>query len=197
MSSDRLRPFFDLVTSRYLFVLVALTTLALTSGCASTTTVERKPPSLLGDVVREQIEAAEPEWVSAQVESGAQAEPAAALADVEPAEVTVYFGTWCGDSRRELARFWKALDETGGLVPFTVRYIAVDRYDERPPELEDEVGLRWVPTFIVERSGEELGRIVESAPEGIEIDMLALLTGDASGTVSAREDMGGDGEIHP
>jgi hypothetical protein len=152
---------------------------------------EKAPPSLLGPVSREQLEAAEPSWVAAEVEAAPDAEAAQALAAVPPgAEVTVYLGTWCSDSRRELARFWRALDEGGGEPPFAIEYIAVDRGDKRPPELLRDLDLRYVPTFIVRRGGEEVGRMVEESPGGIERDLLALLTGEASGVVSAREDLG-------
>ena len=155
---------------------------------------EKVPPSLLGPVSREQLEAAEPSWIAAMIEAAPDAEAALALAEVPPgAEVTVYLGTWCSDSKRELARFWRALDETGGAVPFTIEYIAVDRADQRPPELERDLGLRYVPTFIVRRGGEEVGRMVEESPGGIERDLLALLTGEASGVISARDDVGAGG----
>ncbi len=152
---------------------------------------EKVPPSLLGPVTREEIEAAEPTWVEALIEAIPDPEAAAALAEVgSGAELVVYFGTWCSDSKRELARFWRALDETGGLVPFEIEYIAVDRRDERPPELERDLDLRYVPTFIVRRGGEEVGRMVEESPGGIEHDLLALLSGTAAGTISARDDLG-------
>lgn len=153
---------------------------------------EKVPPSLLGPVTREEIEAAEPSWVAALIEAAPDFEAALALAEVPPgAELVVYFGTWCSDSRRELARFWRALDESGGLVPFEIEYIAVDRREARPPELERDLDLRYVPTFIVRRGGEEVGRMVEESPGGIEHDLLALLSGAATGTISARDDLGG------
>jgi hypothetical protein len=104
--------------------------------------------------------------------------------------VTVFLGTWCSDSRREVARLWRALDQVGGLVPFEVEYVAVDRAKSAPADLVAGQDLRYVPTFVVEREGEEVGRVVESAPGGIESDLLALLTGEASGTVSGRDDLG-------
>ena len=78
-------------------------------------------------------------------------------------------------------------------MPFTVDYVAVDRAEKRPPELEREVGLRYVPTFIVRRGGGEVGRIVEVSPHGVEHDLLALLAGEAHGIVSGRDDLGGGG----
>ncbi len=175
--------------SRALMILGVVSLFLVLSACASTPAPE--PPSLLGEVSREQIEAAEPGWVATQVESDLDADVAMALVDVEPgASVTVYLGTWCSDSRRELARFWRALDETAGLVSFGVRYVAVDRRDRRPPEMERDLGLRYVPTFVVERDGEEVGRMVEVSPNGIEKDVLALLSGEVEGVVTAREDGG-------
>ena len=116
-----------------------------------------------------------------------------ALSTVPPgAELTVYLGTWCEDSQREIARFWRALDETGGMVPFTIEYVAVDRDKLEPANLLCDADLEYVPTFVVTRDGREVGRVVEESPEGIEIHLLALLTGEAEGVVSARDDLGGE-----
>ncbi|MEM1181506.1 MAG: thioredoxin family protein, partial [Acidobacteriota bacterium] len=152
-------------------------------------TEEKKPPSLLGEVTRSQIESAEPGWVAAQVEAEVDAGAALELSAVEGGDVsvTVYLGTWCDDSRDELARFWRALDDAG-YFDVDVKYLAVDRSDKRPPELADDLQIFWVPTFIVERGGEEVGRVVESSRGAIERDLLDLLRGDASGVLTGRED---------
>jgi hypothetical protein len=154
--------------------------------------VAGEPPVLVGKVTREQIEQAVPDWVSIAVSSEIDEQAATALATVPPgAEVTVFLGTWCSDSRREVPRFWRALDQVGGMVPFDVTYVAVDRDKKAEPEsLVAGRNLRFVPTFIVSRDGHEVGRVVEEAPDGIETDLLALLTGEATGVVSARDDLG-------
>ena len=185
--------------SRVLALLpLALLALACRSASAPSaapavaTAEPREAPSILGPTTREAIEAAEPEWVASEVASEVDPEAARALAAVAPgAEVTVYLGTWCSDSRRELARLWRAIDEAGGEVPFDLVYLAVDRGDRRPPELARDVGLRFVPTFIVRRDGRELGRMVEVSPHGIERDLGALHSGAVTGVVSARTDLGG------
>lgn len=149
---------------------------------------------LTGNVTREQIEAAVPDWVEAQVEAKPDAQAAQGLAAVEPgAEVTVFLGTWCSDSRREVPRLWQALDLSGGAAPFQVRYIAVDREKKDPAGKTAESDIRYVPTFIVHRGGREVGRIVESAPNGVETDLLAFLTGKAQGVLSGRDDLGAGG----
>lgn len=144
---------------------------------------------LVGTVTREQVEAAVPEWVQAEVEAQPDAGMVQALASLEPgAEVTVYLGTWCGDSQREVSRFWKALDQTGGIVPFQVRYVGVDRAKKEPAGVQED-GVLYLPTFIVRRGGHEVGRIVETSPHSVEQDLLALLTGKAQGVLATREDL--------
>lgn len=162
------------------------------SAAAAAESEEPEPqePVLTGEVTREQVEESVPDWVEAEVAATPDAGAARALAAVPPgAQVTVYLGTWCSDSKRELARFWRALDETGGAVPFTLRYVAVARDKKEPVALVEGSGLQYVPTLVVERDGREVGRIVESAPQGIERDLLSLLDGTAQGLVSARTDL--------
>jgi thiol-disulfide isomerase/thioredoxin len=146
-------------------------------------------PVLVGPTTRDKVEAA-PEWVQSEVDARPEAEAARALAAVEPgAEVTVFLGTWCGDSRREVPRLWKALDAGGGDAPFQIRYIAVDRAKKEPAVLVKANDVRYLPTLIVRRGGREVGRIVETSPHGVEQDLLALLTGKASGVLSTRQDL--------
>lgn len=176
-----------------LCLVLALVCPALAQDPVEPDASEDDGPVLVGALERERIEAAVPEWVRVQVESEIDAAAAQALAAVPPgAELTVYLGTWCEDSRREIPRLWRALDETGGLVPFEIRYVGVDREKEEPAELLRGAGLEYVPTLVVHRDGREVGRVVEESPEGIEIHLLALLTGEAEGVVSARDDLGGE-----
>ena len=156
-----------------------------------------RPQVLLGPVTRQQVEAAAPAWVQAGVEAKPDLGAAHALAAVEPgAEVTVLLGTWCGDSRREVSRLWRALDEigataeggAGGGLPFSLAYIGIDEAKRQPAATVAATGLQFVPTLIVRRNGREVGRIVETSPHGVEVDLLALLNGKVSGLVSANPD---------
>jgi len=168
-------------------------TLALLSAAPPAAAAGTDDQVLVGQVTREQIENTVPAWVANTVGSDIDPAAAAALATVEPgAEVVIVLGTWCSDSAREVPRFWRALDQVGGMVPFDVVYEAVDREKNRPKDLVDSLDLRYVPTFIVRREGHEVGRVVEEAPHGIETDLLALLTGDASGVLSGRPDLASD-----
>lgn len=153
---------------------------------------------VLGPTTREQIESAVPEWVQAEVEAQPDVQVARSLASVEPgAEVTVFLGTWCGDSRREVPRFWKALAEAGFDVPFGIHYVGVDRDKKEPANELAANDIRYLPTFIVRRDGRETGRIVETSPHGVEHDLLDLLTGKARGLLATREDLTSEGSAKP
>jgi len=149
----------------------------------------QETPVLVGPTTRDKVEAA-PEWTLAEVEARPEADASRELAEVQPgAEVVVFLGTWCDDSRRELPRLWKAMDSGSGAVNFQIRYIGVDHAKKEPADLVKENGVLYLPTFIVRRDGHEAGRIVETSPNGIERDLLALLTGKATGVLSTRTDL--------
>ncbi|HEX6201745.1 MAG TPA: hypothetical protein VF100_02005 [Thermoanaerobaculia bacterium] len=159
---------------------------------------EERPP-LVGPVSRAEVEAHQPDWVAAEVEAAPDAAAAQALTRVEPgAEVTVFLGTWCSDSKRELARLWRGLDDAGVFseddLPFAIEYVAVDREKTDPAGRAAAAGVEYVPTFVVSRDGEEAGRMVEESAAGIEHDLLALLSGEATGVLSARPDLAAGAE---
>ncbi|MGB3563707.1 MAG: thioredoxin family protein [Thermoanaerobaculia bacterium] len=151
---------------------------------------EDEEPVLLGPLARGEIEAAVPDWVEAEMEAQADLDAAVLLESAfDGAEVVVFMGTWCSDSRRELARLWRALDDIGADHPGQMSYIGVDRDKQEPSALVDGHDLLYVPTFIVRRDGHEVGRIVEESPSGIEVDLLALLSGEKKGLVTAKEEL--------
>jgi hypothetical protein len=137
------------------------------------------PPNILtGDLHRARL-ASLPGWAVLEDDGrdapAFDAQAARALATVAPgADVVVVLGTWCGDSRRELPRLWRALD-LAGAVPFALRYIGVDRDKTAPGFDRAALRIERVPTFVVSRGGREVGRIVERAPDGLERELLALL----------------------
>ncbi|MEO1269351.1 MAG: thioredoxin family protein [Myxococcota bacterium] len=123
-------------------------------------------------------------WQAAMAEIAVAEEPAPVREKLIEVELVVVLGTWCPDSVREVTRFW---GWAGGLVhdELRVSYIAVDR-NKRAPELQSRgLTVQAVPTFVVYRDGREQGRVVERAVEGIGSDLLRLIDGQASGTISA------------
>lgn len=144
---------------------------------------------LTGPVTRTEIETSLPAWRDEIAAASVDVEAARALRDVPPgAEVHVFLGTWCGDSRRVISRLFVALEEVPE-PPFALELIAVDRSKRDPDGRADGRDIRFVPTLIVMRDGVEVGRIVESAPHGVETDLGALLRGEASGVITSRTDL--------
>jgi tetratricopeptide (TPR) repeat protein len=99
----------------------------------------------------------------------------------EDAELTVFFGTWCPDSRREVPRMIKLLDAIDfGRDKLTL--VAVDRTDEAnkqsPGGEEKGREIYRVPTMIVSRGGAEVARLVEHPVLSTERDLLAILSGE-------------------
>lgn len=89
--------------------------------------------------------------------------------------ITIFMGTWCGDSKRETPRFYKILDAAGKTQD--IELITVDRSKTTPQGLEAGKDIKRVPTLIFSKNGEELGRIVEYPIESLEEDMLKILQG--------------------
>lgn len=91
------------------------------------------------------------------------------------ADLDVYFGSWCGDSKRELPRLSKILDRAS-LPGLRVRYFALDRTKTKPARLARRGAIERVPTIVLSVAGQEIGRIVETPQTSLEHD-LALLVG--------------------
>ena len=93
--------------------------------------------------------------------------------------ITLFMGTWCGDSKREVSRFYKVLEKSNFSLD-RLTTIAVDRnketYKQSPGGEHEGLNIHRVPTFIFYKNGKEVNRIIESPVQTIEKDILSLLT---------------------
>lgn len=93
--------------------------------------------------------------------------------------IKVFFGSWCGDSKRELPRFYKVL-EAANFPENQLEVFALDRtkeaYKQAPNGEEKDMRVHRVPTFIFYKDGKEVNRIVEYPRATFEPDMLAITT---------------------
>jgi len=117
-----------------------------------------------------------PGWEASWAEAY-QADPAA-LATIRvhsaDVEVLIFNATWCPDCRREVPRFFKALDQAGlSALPLTL--LGLDRTLRDAEGLAAQWGIKAVPTFIFLRDGAELGRIVERPTSTLEGDIARIL----------------------
>lgn len=90
-------------------------------------------------------------------------------------EFYVVYGTWCSDSRREMPRFFKIMDE----IKFPaekITLVALDRTMRIPEGLAEELNITNVPTFLIKYRGMEIGRITESPKISLEDDIFEYLS---------------------
>ncbi len=78
----------------------------------------------------------------------------------------VFGGTWCGDTKTLLPKFF-ALTDAAGLSPDRVTMIGVDRSKKTIHHLHDVFNIKNVPTIIVMKNGKEIGRVVEYGRYGM------------------------------
>ncbi len=88
--------------------------------------------------------------------------------------ITIVFGSWCGDSKMQVGRFYKVLDNAG-FDTGHLKNIAVLRSKKAGNLDISGLHIQRVPTFIVSFHGKEVGRIVESPRVSLEADLAAIL----------------------
>jgi thiol-disulfide isomerase/thioredoxin len=88
--------------------------------------------------------------------------------------ITVVMGTWCGDSKEQVPRFYKVIKRCNYNTN-NVTLICTDRTKTTPDHLEQGKNIEKVPTFIFYKQGKEIGRIIETPTISIEADMLNIV----------------------
>ena len=98
----------------------------------------------------------------------------------ENISIKVFFGSWCGDSKRELPRFVKLLSAIS-FPEKQLQLIGVDNGDslvkQSPQHEETGLGIFRVPTFIIYKNGIEINRINEFPAVSLEKDLVEIFTG--------------------
>jgi hypothetical protein len=93
-------------------------------------------------------------------------------------KITIFLGTWCGDSRRQVPAILKMLD-CCNFPKESLTLIMVsnqpDAYKQSPQHEEMGKNILRVPTLIIEEKNKEMGRIVEYPVVSLERDMLSIV----------------------
>lgn len=140
-----------------------------------------KQPVLLGKVNKDRLDSTPyNDWFSANYNSYQPIEATTNQIKDELSEYTIiaFLGTWCGDSKREVPRFYKVLEAANyPLDRLTTIAVSRDRetYKQSPGGEEEGHNIHRVPTFIFYKNGKEVNRIVESPRTTIENDILQIL----------------------
>ncbi|VAX29675.1 hypothetical protein MNBD_IGNAVI01-3184 [hydrothermal vent metagenome] len=94
--------------------------------------------------------------------------------DLDSVNVTIVMGTWCSDSRREVPRFFKIIDELK-MPKENIKIIGVNRKLKSDGEDISSLDIKRVPTFIFYKNQKEIGRIIETLEVSLENDILKIL----------------------
>jgi thiol-disulfide isomerase/thioredoxin len=103
------------------------------------------------------------------------------LKKANPSQYTlkIFFGSWCGDTKRELPRMAKVLENLSfpqkNLVLIGVDN-STEEYKQSPQREEAGLNIYRVPTFIIYKNNKEVGRIVEYPTETLERDLLKIFS---------------------
>ena len=156
--------------------------LILLAFCISLSSqVLAQKPILLGKITKQQLmEDPYKEWFESEYNS--YNPDLSELKDIyrNDFSFTLFVGTWCGDTQRELPRMLKIL-ESLGLPDSKIEIIGLNREKEliKQSPTKEHVGknIFKIPTFIVLKNGKEAGRIVEYPVYSLEIDLKSILLG--------------------
>lgn len=99
---------------------------------------------------------------------------------LQDTKVTIYLGTWCGDTKYLLPRFVKSWEHLGlplANLEFIALHNETEHYKQGPNGETEGECIHRVPTFVFERDGQEIGRIVERSVFDIDTDIMAIATG--------------------
>ncbi len=130
----------------------------------------------VGEIQPEELFETAPSWRRrAEAYEPEQQALAVLAAHDEEINVTVAFGTWCGDSRNYVPKLLRSLDAAAN-PNLRLELVAIGRGFGEPAEEILGQRLTNVPTVIVSRDGKEIGRIVETpAADTVEADLAAIL----------------------
>ncbi|MCB9080719.1 MAG: thioredoxin family protein [Lewinellaceae bacterium] len=92
----------------------------------------------------------------------------------EGVDIVMFLGTWCSDSQANVPPFYKILDQVKFPEDKLTVY-ALDREKAMPGPEEEQFDVTLVPTIIVRRNGQELGRIIEYPETTLERDLAKML----------------------
>ncbi|EDP72227.1 putative thioredoxin family protein [Flavobacteriales bacterium ALC-1] len=93
--------------------------------------------------------------------------------------ITVFMGTWCGDSKREVPKLYKVLEACDfPMEQLTVVAVSrqADMYKQSPQHEEVGLNIHRVPTVIFYKNDKEVNRIVEHPVETFEEDIKNIIT---------------------
>lgn len=113
-------------------------------------------------------------WFEAEYDYYQPEDSVLKLINLDSVKIVCVAATWCGDTRRELPRFYKILDALKFDFSNYIMF-CVDRKKKAEGFDIDQYIIERVPTFIFYKNDSEIGRIIETPVETLERDILKIL----------------------
>lgn len=79
-------------------------------------------------------------------------------------QIIIFGGSWCVDTESELPKIIYLLSNELNIDSNQILLYGVDRQKLEPSGLAKKYAIQRVPTLIIQKNGEEIGRIVEYPP---------------------------------
>ena len=90
---------------------------------------------------------------------------------IDGIKITIILGTWCKDSKEQVPKFLKILDELK-FKDENLTIIGVDSKKQAYVLDVEKYNIERVPTFIFYKKDKEVGKIIETPKKSLEKDML-------------------------
>jgi thiol-disulfide isomerase/thioredoxin len=155
----------------FIFFIISI----IITGCStSTSSNQTETPILTGKITRNMIENDQYSWFKTGYDAY---NPDAAVIEnikkyLNEYNTLIYMGTWCGDSKRDVPKFYKIAD----LCNYSkIEITGLDKKKKSPEGTESNYKIEKVPTFIFLKDNKETGRIVEMPEKTLEEDMLKII----------------------
>jgi thiol-disulfide isomerase/thioredoxin len=94
---------------------------------------------------------------------------------LEDVTIKIVFRSTCSDSREQLPRLFKILNELNYNVN-SITLIGVNREKQGLSNEAEGLEIELIPTIIFYKEGSEIGRIVETPAESLEKDLLRIFS---------------------
>lgn len=161
-----------------IFILISICTFAQETNTIVTDSSSGKP-MLIGFVTRDAFKDTSFSWWFDSEYNNYETDTVSAKLFVDKVKdfsVTIIMATWCSDSRREVPRFLRIMDESKFISSANLKIICVDRNKKGIGNEADGLNIELVPTFIISQKGKEIGRIIESPKLTLEKDLLGMIS---------------------
>ncbi len=100
---------------------------------------------------------------------------------LEDTKVKVFLGTWCGDTKFLVPKFiktWKQMGLNENDLELIALHHEGGNYKQGPEGETLGLNIHKVPTFVFERKGQEIGRIVERTVFNLDTDIMQIANGN-------------------